>query len=259
MNTYSILFIATILIISFYFIFKRKKIATTVLSSQDKRLLKENVEFYRNLTQEKKKSFEDQLTFFLSTVKIEGVGLELDQLDRLLVGSSAVIPIFGFNNWRYKNLTAVVLYPDTFNKDFQFEEGDRNIMGMVGTGYMNGQMILSQTALRHGFSKSAGKSNTGVHEFVHLLDEADGAIDGVPEHLLGHEYSHPWIQMIHQEINKIEKNHSDINPYAATNEAEFFAVVSEYFFEQPDTLKDKHPELYKLLSKIFDQDLANKD
>lgn len=256
MSIQPIFVLAAILIVSFYFIFRKKRVAQTVLAPADLQLLNENVTFYHELTPTQKKSFEEQVSFFLSTVKIEGVGLTVSALDRLLVASSAIIPIFGFDQWRYKNLTAVVLYPDTFNKDFQFAEGDRNIMGMVGDGYMNGQMILSQTALHHGFSKSAGKGNTGIHEFVHLLDEADGAIDGVPEHFLGHEYAHPWIKMMHQEIQKIEDNQSDINPYATTNEAEFFAVVSEYFFEQPAALKDKHPELYKLLSRIFDQDLA---
>ena len=49
------------------------------------------------------------------------------------------------------------------------------------------------------------------------------------------------------------ENRSDINPYGATNEAEFFAVVAEYFFERPDLLRSQHPELYDLLVNIFKQ------
>ncbi|MBY0542507.1 MAG: zinc-dependent peptidase, partial [Sphingobacteriaceae bacterium] len=113
-----------------------------------------------------------------------------------------------------------------------------------------------QTALRHGFSKSAGKENTGIHEFVHLLDKSDGATDGVPENLMKHEYILPWLQLMHEKIQSIEDNQSDINPYAITNKAEFFAVVAEYFFEKPELLKDKHPILYTQLSRIFSQDLA---
>jgi Mlc titration factor MtfA (ptsG expression regulator) len=52
-------------------------------------------------------------------------------------------------------------------------------------------------------------------------------------------------------ISGIKLGESDINPYAVTNEAEFFAVVSEYFFEKPKELKDRHPELYELLSNTF--------
>jgi len=62
--------------------------------------------------------------------------------------------------------------------------------------------------------------------------------------------------MMHKEVNKIEKGHSDIDVYAATNEAEFFAVVSEYFFEKPEQFEAGHPELYSMLSKIFGQSPA---
>jgi Mlc titration factor MtfA (ptsG expression regulator) len=178
-----------------------------------------------------------------------------------MVASSAVIPIFGFKDWTYRNITNVLLYPDTFNKDFEFEgsEGEgRSIMGMVGSGYMNGQMILSRAALTKGFSKNSGKENTGIHEFVHLLDKADGATDGIPEGFLEHEYVEPWVKMMHQEIFKINKGRSDIDLYATTNEAEFFAVVSEYFFSKPDQFQTRHPELYDMLSKAFGQDPSTK-
>ncbi|MNL54511.1 Protein MtfA [compost metagenome] len=59
-------------------------------------------------------------------------------------------------------------------------------------------------------------------------------------------------------MQRIETGKSDINPYAITNEAEFFAVVSEYFFEKPRQLKEKHPELYHILSETFLQDPAKR-
>jgi Mlc titration factor MtfA (ptsG expression regulator) len=255
MNLYPYFLLLIFFAIALYFIFRKKKVVVVGLTVADKKLLLSNVTFYAELSDEKKIIFEDKLSHFLGAIKIEGIGTEISPLDRLLVGASAVIPILGFDSWEYRNLGTVLLYPDTFNKDFQFAEGDRNIMGMVGDGYMNGQMILSQSALRHGFSKSAGTENTGIHEFVHLLDKSDGATDGVPQHFMKHDYVIPWVKMMHQEINKIVHNQSDINPYAITNEAEFFAVTSEYFFENPERMKDKHPALYDGLSKIFGQQL----
>ena len=195
---------------------------------------------------------------FLGYVRIEGVETEITDTDRMFIASSAVIPIFGFPTWRYKNLTNVILYPDTFNKDFQFEGEERNIMGMVGSGYMNGQMLLSRAALVKGFSTEPGEENAAIHEFVHLLDSSDGATDGVPGYLMDHQYTLPWLHMIHQEMHRIEEGKSDINPYALTNEAEFLAVVSEYFFEKPGQLQQKHPEIYEQLSKIFIQNPATK-
>lgn len=228
------------------------------LSNNLKQILQKHVDYYGNLPGAEKLRFESLIAGFLEKVRIEGVGLDITDLDRILVASSAIIPIFGYKEWRYTNLTNVILYPDTFNNDFQFEgeQEGRNIMGMVGSGYMNGLMLLSRAALLKGFSASSGKNNTGIHEFVHLLDKSDGATDGVPENVLPHEYATPWLKMMHQEIGRIRKGNSDIDPYGATNEAEFLAVASEYFFEKPEQFQHKHPELYEQLSRIYSQDPA---
>jgi MtfA peptidase len=237
------------------YLLRRKSTAVVAIPIADyKILLKANVAYYNKLDQDEKSLFETRISEFLEEIRIEGVGTEITDLDRVLVASSAVIPIFGFPGWRYQNLTNVILYPDTFDGEFQFEGGNRNILGMVGTGYMNGQMLLSRAALEKGFSSASGKENTAIHEFVHLLDKSDGATDGIPENLLAHGYVAPWLHLMHVEMHKITTGNSDINPYALTNEAEFFAVASEYFFEKPEQLIKKHPELYAVLSKIFAQD-----
>lgn len=259
MTPYLILLAA--FIVALYFVFHNKKpkqLVQNMMTETDRQLLLSHVAYYGHLDQNNRLKFEQMLLDFLSYVRVEGIDLVPDATDRLLIASSAIIPVFGFGQWKYQNLHAVILYPDTFNKDFQFEGGDRNIMGMVGTGYMNGQMILSRSALLEGFSISADKENTAIHEFVHLLDKSDGATDGIPENLMPHQYIIPWVKMIHQEISKIEAGKSDINPYAVTNEAEFLAVVSEYFFEKPAQFKEKHPELYQILAATFSQDPVKK-
>ncbi len=216
-------------------------------------LLQNHVGYYQKLSAEEKLLFEQRIAAFLGEVRIEGIGLEVEELDRVLVAASAIIPIFGFKEWKYRNLTNVILYPDTFNGEFQYEGTDRNILGMVGNGYLNGQMILSQSSLRKGFSNQSDENNTAIHEFVHLLDKSDGAVDGLPENLLQHRYILPWLRMIRQEIQRIKEGESDINPYAATAESEFLAVVAEYFFERPALLEAKHPDLYRMLTMIFHQ------
>lgn len=257
MTPYYILIAA--FLVALYFIFRKpkpKQIIAADLTAKDKQLLLNHVAYYQNLDATGRLKFESLLHDFLAEVRIEGVGIIPEPLDRLLVACSAIIPVFGFEHWKYQNLGSVLLYPDTFNKDFQFEGEERSILGMVGTGYMNGQMILSRSALLAGFSSAAGKENTAIHEFVHLLDKSDGATDGIPENLMPHQYIIPWVKMIHQEISRIEHGKSDINPYAITNEAEFFAVVSEYFFEKPGQFKEKHPDLYRMLADTFLQDPA---
>ncbi|MDN3547702.1 zinc-dependent peptidase [Mucilaginibacter aquaedulcis] len=252
-----LIIILIIIVLGAYYIISKKRKAKLFMAVAEpvfKSLLAQHIPFYQALDNSAKLIFEHKVSEFLAGITIEGVGTTVDDTDRVMIASSAVIPVFGFNDWKYSNLTNVILYPDTFDGEFQFEGENRNILGMVGSGYMNGQMILSRAALIKGFSRSAGRENTAIHEFVHLLDKFDGATDGVPENLLAHEYVMPWLKMIHHEIHKIEDGESDINPYAITNEAEFFAVVSEYFFQKPHELKHKHPDLYGMLSKIFMQD-----
>ena len=259
-----ILIIVLLLIaLAAYFLF-RKKPANVLINDEKststyKSILETQVAYYQKLDENGKARFDKLIIEFLGYIRIEGVGTEINDLDRVLIASSAVIPIFGFPDWKYKNLTNIILYPDTFDQEFQFEGENRNILGMVGSGYMNGQMLLSRAALIKGFSKSSGKGNAAIHEFVHLLDKSDGETDGVPENLLAHEYAVPWLKMMHQEMHRIEANKSDIDPYALTNEAEFLAVAAEYFFEKPDQLKQKHPEIYGVLSRVFEQDPASEN
>ncbi len=221
------------------------------LSDVSQRILTEQVPFYQQLDESNKKEFEQRVEKFLSSVQITGVKTNVEDIDKVLIAASAVIPIFNFHDWEYCNLNEVLLYPDSFDHEFQQQGENRSIVGMVGHGAMNNVMILSQHELRQAFINKTGKDNTAIHEFVHLLDKTDGSIDGVPELLLDKKYITPWLQLMQKKIQAIADDRSDINPYGATNEAEFFAVVSEYFFERPKLLKEKHPDLYELLEKIF--------
>ncbi len=250
--------ILIVLIIGGIFYAKNKKSADETTSGEaffvNDVILENNVAFFRALNTKQKRQFETDVKEFLQNVKITGVHTQVENLDRILVAASAVIPVFAFPGWRYINLDEVLLYDDTFNMSFKTEGGDRNILGMVGTGFMEGKMILSKPALEKGFKNETDKNNTAIHEFVHLIDKMDGDTDGIPKLLLEKQYTIPWIHMLYKKMQQISKGESDINPYAITNKAEFFAVASEYFFERPDLLEQKHPQLYQLLEQIFKQD-----
>ncbi|SDB28414.1 hypothetical protein SAMN03097699_0504 [Flavobacteriaceae bacterium MAR_2010_188] len=216
-------------------------------------ILENKVKFYRELSNPEKIRFKKRMMVFLSEIYIDSVNLEITDLDRILIAASAVIPVFNFPEFQYTNLSGVILYPDNFNDDLDFEEGNkaRIIAGMVGNGRLEKQMIISKKALHKGFENPQDKNNTAIHEFVHLIDKLDGQTDGVPERLIDNAYTIPWLKLIHDEMEKINKNKSDIRSYGGTNQQEFFAVASEYFFEQPEKMKQKHPEIYKMLAECF--------
>jgi len=220
-----------------------------------KTILNKEVVFYKNLNQINKVTFEYKIQEFLLNHRITGIECDLTIEDNLLVAASAVIPIFKIPNWNYSNLYDVFIYPDNFNDHHEVKGDNRTILGMVGTGYMEGKMILSIKALRHGFKNEADKNNTAIHEFVHLIDKLDGLTDGVPNVLLEKQYTIPWIDLMEQKINEINQNKSDIKRYGGTSKIEFFAVASEYFFERPKLMSKKHPILYQYLEDIFKHDI----
>lgn len=87
-----------------------------------------------------------------------------------------------------------------------------------------------------------------------MFDKEDGTIDGIPPGFESKENALPWVDLIRKKTSEIIANRSDIDGYATTNHQEFFAVASEYFFEQPHLLKRKHPKTYALLTEVFQQD-----
>jgi Mlc titration factor MtfA (ptsG expression regulator) len=151
-------------------------------------------------------------------------------------------------------LKTVLLYPETFNRQEFLQSGfEKDTLGMVGEGSMQQVMILSKPALHQGFINEYSNSNTGIHEFVHLIDKEDGEMNGFPESLLDKSLVAKWNEIISANLELIASNQSDINTYALTNRAEFFAVVSEYFFNNPATFRERHPDLFDLLVNIFHQ------
>ena len=222
-------------------------------------LLQKNVHMYQNLDEKEKRRFEKKILNFMKQVRVTGIQTKVTDLDRLLTACSAVIPLFGFPTWNYQYLSEVLLYPAAFDKNFSTEDPEEVISGMMGSGrHMEGAMILSKKSLHRSFGNTTDKHNVGIHEFVHILDKQDGEIDGIPGNLNDKEYAKPWLQLMHREMQRIQKGNSDIDAYAGTSEEEFLAVTSEYFFERPKLFERKHPELYKMLRKVYHQDMKRR-
>ncbi|MEN8138480.1 MAG: zinc-dependent peptidase [Bacteroidota bacterium] len=222
-------------------------------------ILVEKVVFYNSLTANEKELFEFKIQEFLINVRITGIRTGVSEEDMVLIASSAVIPIFSFPEWKYLNLNEVLLYPKSFDLNFNTKSNKIHVLGVVGDGFLEGKMALSKKALHLGFENESDKRNTAIHEFVHLIDKLDGNVDGLPALLMEKQYVLPWLDLINTKINDIRSNKSDIRDYGATNQQEFFAVASEYFFERPKLLSQKHPELYSNLEQIFRHDTKGRN
>ncbi len=245
--------LAATLLAAFFFARKDKEVLKQYEHFEiDESVLAAEVKFFADLPPERRKLFITAMQDFLSRVKITGVDTTVETLDIYLIAAGAVIPVFNFPKWKYYNLKEVLLYSDAINTEFESKEAaERNILGMVGTGYLNGKMLMSKLAVHQSFDNKTDKNNTVIHEFIHLIDKADGAADGLPEAVLNNQYILPWTDLIQKEMRDIYNEKSDIDSYALVNQAEFFAVVGAYFFERPDLLEEKHPQIYKMMERIF--------
>jgi Mlc titration factor MtfA (ptsG expression regulator) len=246
-----IFFALLIIILIILFVFRPRRKDMIAWPEDYRDTLNDYVSFYANLEEEGKKQFEDKFEKFLLATKITGANAVIEDLDRVLIGAAAVIPVYYINDWEYVNLREVLVYPGNFNTEFEQEGYERMISGMVGTGHLQNVMILSKWELRQGFINSQSNRNTALHEFIHLVDKMDGTLDGVPELLLERKYLAQWKQLIEQTMMDVRNGVSDIDAYAATSPVECFAVISEYFFEQPEAFQANHPELNTLLQRIF--------
>lgn len=223
-------------------------------------VLQQYVVFYRALGEAGRQRFRNMVQVFLDETPITGIRTDVDTTTRALVAASAVIPVFGFDDWEYSGLGEVLIYPNAFADDYSthgqqggdHDDVERRTLGMVGVGNLSGVMILSKPDLISGFSNPADKRNVGIHEFAHLVDKADGEIDGLPPGV-SVSTAGPWIQWIGEELRNRPEGRHHIDDYAYTNEAEYFAVLSEYFFEAPDTLENKAPEIYQMMQRMYRQ------
>jgi len=218
-----------------------------------KKILIEKVAFYNHLDEQTKEKFRKRIQQFLADTSIRGVkDVTVDDTIKLLVASSAIIPVFLFDGWEYPNLTQVLIYEGAVETHQESDpEINGTLLGQVRPFQSKHLLLLSKQSLISGFESMNGKSNVGFHEFAHLIDQLDGNIDGIPKVLMPESLLKPWTELMYAEIEKIQSDQSDINTYALTNHAEFFAVVCEYFFNNPVVFKEKHPQLYSIMEAIF--------
>lgn len=233
---------------------RRQQVMAMPFPDEWESVLISHVAFFRMLDDEQKQRFRHLIKIFIDEVPITGIRTDVDETTRALVAASAAIPVFGFDDWEYSGLGEVLIYPSAFTGDYRSDEGaNGNILGMVGVNHLSGVMILSKSDLISGFLNAEDKRNVGIHEFAHLVDKADGSVDGIPAGIPA-DTVRPWIQWVAEELREEESpNSKHINDYAYTNEAEYLAVLTEYFFEAPDILAKKNPELYQMLQSIYRQ------
>jgi len=231
---------------------KRKRISEEPVSSEDRAILSEYVTFYSSMSDDDKRLYENDIGVFLAEHSIIGVDdVKITRKIELLVAATAVRLIFGRPEWEYRDFGDILVYPGGFRTDGSYSTDLKGIdSAAAGLVHSSGNVILSLPHLLRGFQHDNDGYNVGYHEFAHVLDGYRP--DGIPDELSLGAYR-PWIEVMQKEFEKVHKGRSILRQYAGTNPAEFFACSVEAFFEKPEMMKNKAPELYNQLSVFFNQ------
>ena len=200
---------------------------------------------------------EDELDRFLDHVKVfagqkqwiaagglDDVSTEM----RVIISGCAARLVRNLPLDSYDRLTEVVVYPASFG----LKDDHREILGLA---HRWGTVVLAWDAVRHGIAFAEDGHDTAVHEFAHALDVEDGLYDGTPRLESGADYR-DWVRVLGEHFATLQENPEGgvLRAYGAINEAEFFAVATEAFFERPIVLKKKAADLYEQLAKFYSID-----
>jgi Mlc titration factor MtfA (ptsG expression regulator) len=233
--------------------FRRKSAAKLPFPEEWREILQKSVPFYRKLSPEWKEKFEEKLkVFFHTKYFIPAGGMEITDEVKVVISAAAARLIMNMPDEHYQRLTEIIVYPS------HYKHPDKDGSVIYGEAHDWGTVVLSYQAVLSGLQNPSDGHETAGHEFAHVLDRADGAFDGTPELDASGCYK-PWANTMSQEFFALrerdeEDKKSTMRSYGATNEAEFFAVATETFFEKPQQLKTKHPEMYQLLINYYNLD-----
>jgi MtfA peptidase len=208
--------------------------------------------FYHRLTDKNKKLFEKRVQKFIDKKKfIPQGGLEkITPEMEALVASCAVQITWGLPGVYFEHFDEIHLYPD-----FYFSEGMMQFN--AGEVHKSGLIKFSWHDFVSGYVNHQDARNTGLHEMAHAL-RLENVIKNREYNYFHWDYIHKLNHYTVMETTKIQQGHPTIfREYAATNYHEFFAVLIEVFFEQPDQLKEYHPELFRVTTKLLRQDPKN--
>lgn len=205
------------------------------------------------------------IVYFIHTKEFMGIGLEVTNEMKILIAFYACLLLIhkGTENC-YENLKTIVIYPHSVMiKEVKSYGGiyTKEQFMIQGQSVNDTVVITWHEAKKESYHMR--HNNIIIHEFAHEIDFMDGEIDGVPP-IENSKYD-GWVHILHKEFNALNtialKNrdwgkYKLLGAYASTNEAEFFAVVTERFFESPSSLKRHFPELYSELEDFYQIDTA---
>lgn len=261
-----ILFVLALIIIGFvvgqpyWRRWQRKRIMAQPFPEAWRRILKQRMPYFRALPADLQLQLKKHIQVFIAEKQFIGCD-DLDVTDdmRVVIAAQACLLLLNRQDYYYPQLKQILLYPSAFIVNGQ----SADLAGVMheqqrvlsGESWGQGKVILSWNDTLQGAANPADGHNVVIHEFAHQLDQEKGVATGAPLLARSSDYQQ-WSGVLATEFDTLQqqalRGESGLfDHYGATNPAEFFAVISEVFFEQPQQLFELHPELYQQLSRFY--------
>lgn len=223
-------------------------------------IIKRRVPYMRAMPADLQLQLKKHIQVFLAEKEFVGCGgLQVTDDIRVTIAAQACLLILNRPTDYYPKLRQILVYPGAF----VVRQADSDEAGVVhehrqvrlGESWSRGQVILSWHDAAGGAAVPDDAQNVVIHEFAHQLDQESGGANGAPP-LAGRARRERWSRVMSEHFDLLQSQADRGEPslfdhYGATDPAEFFAVASETFFEQPRQLAQHYPALYQALCDFY--------
>ncbi len=245
---------------------RRDKILAMPFPAEWLSYLERFVPQYALLTGEQQARLRDNLRVFIAEKNWEGcAGLEVTDEMKVTIAAEACLMALELPRDPFSGVLSILIYPSAYVIPRVRPVAGLELVGKLaveGTAEYRGPVILSWADVRRDARHAGRGRNLVWHEFAHQIDMLDRSTNGTPplddpaERQRWHDVMTPEFEQLRADLE--EGRPTWLGPHAAENEAEFFAFVSEAFFDSPIELEGEHPALYALLRDYYRQDPAER-
>lgn len=246
---------------------RRQKLLSQPFPEEWLEHLRRNVWHYRYLNVDEQARLRDRLRIFIAEKNWEGCGgLALTEEMKVTIAAQACLIVLAHDGEDYRRVQSILVYPAGYAAPSRQTELNGVVAversGRLGEAHYRGPVVLSWQDAKIGGRYGRDGQNVVFHEFAHQLDFLDNASDGTPL-LATREQMQRWQKVMQEEyaklVERVEHGRPTlIDDYGATNPSEFFAVITECFFEQSVEMSHRHPALYNVLRDYYRQDPAER-
>lgn len=244
---------------------RRRRLRAQAIPAEWHALIGRAMPLYARLPADLRRRLDGLVNQFLAEKQFVGCqGLTVTLEMKLAIAAQACLLVLNRSPAVYDALYSVLVYP----AQFIARDERRDDAGVVhereqvlaGQAWETHRIILSWEDVQASAAGPNDGFNVVYHEFAHYLDAEAGEVNGAP--LLGdEEHYERWARVMNEEFLRLRAaaargEDTLMDPYAAEDEAEFFAVATEVFFECPADMRHEHPALYRELSIYYRLDPA---